>query len=809
MNKKIKKILLIDANSFIHRSFHALPPLETPEGKPIGAIYGLTNTLLKVIRDEKPNYVAAAFDTPKKTFRSDIFEEYKAHRPETPDELKQQIVEAYNLFKAFGIKTIEKEGFEGDDVLGTLAKKFTKENGVKTFILSGDLDILQLVNDKNTIVLTPKRKISEMKRYNEEKVKERFGVPPHLLPDYKGLVGDSSDNIPGIYGVGPKTAEKLLSKYKTIENLYKNIDQEKESAVIKKIKNNKPKAILSKKLATIKKDVSLKISLDQLKYSTNNDQLIKYLKSLGFKTLVKRLEKKKEKKNYKFPKNTIIINSNNLEKKKLKNNQTKVAYEWKKIYKKAIKKNIEIKKPIFDIKIAAWLLNPDNKKISLENITEKLLDTNPKKYKERIKKLYPILKNKIKENNLQKIYQEIEIPLIEILAEIEKNGIKININLLKDVENKIQKEINEIKNKIYNEAGEEFNIKSPRQVGEILFEKLNLKNNHSKTSTGQYRTSENVLNEIKDQHPIIKLILKHRELIKIKTTYITPIIEKTDKNNRLKTTLSQTATGTGRLASEKPNLQNIPKGSKWSRLLRECFIAQKDWSLVSFDYSQMELRILAHVTKDKKLTKIFKEGKDIHTTTASKILNKKPEEITKEDRRLAKTLNFGIIYGMGSRAFSKQSGLSTKKSKEFIKKYFKDFNKVKEWQEKIKKETKKKGYVKNLKGRIRKLENNWQTERAAINMPIQSLEADIIKEGMIKTYNYLKKENLINNKVKILLSIHDELLLEISNDILSNVIPKIKNILEKDVTQLSVPLIVDVLKGDNWNNMKKYKINND
>jgi DNA polymerase-1 len=801
MNKEKKKILLIDANSFIHRSFHALPFFQTSNGKPVGAIYGLTNTLLKILKDEKPDYVIAAFDTPKKTFRSNIYKEYKANRPKAPKELVDQIIESYNLFKNIGIKTVEKAGFEGDDILGTLSKKFSDNKNVESLILTGDLDMLQLVNDNHTIVLTPKKSVSEMKRYNEKEVKERFGLKPNFLSDYKGLVGDKSDNIPGVYGVGKKTAEKLLSKYKTLENLYKNIDSEKETSAIKKIKENKPKAILSKKLATIKTDVPLNIKLDDFKFKFKKENLINYLKKLEFKTLVKRIENNKIK-TEPFSKKNKIINPENFNLKDLKSENKKIAYSWKKIYKKILNKNIEIKKPIFDINIASWIIDPDKKLKSLNEISDFYTNRKTKDYKESIETIYPILNQKIKEEKLLKIYEEIELPLIEILAKIENTGIKINIKELKKIEEDLEKNLEKVKKNIYKKAGEKFNIKSPRQVGKILFEKLKIENKHSKTKSGQYRTSEKILKGIEDKHSIVKLILEHRELSKIKNTYVKPILKKT-KKGILKTTLLQTNTGTGRLSSENPNLQNIPQKSKWSKLLRKCFTSQKNWSLVSFDYSQMELRILAHVTEDRNLLEIFKNNKDVHTETASKILEKNKKDITPKDRRLAKTLNFGIIYGMGSRAFSEQSGLSIKESKMFINKYFDDFKKIKEWQNKIIKKAKNEGFIRNENKRMRYIKQNWQLERIAINMPIQSLGADIIKKGMIEVYNFIKKEKLIDKKINIILSIHDELILEISDDILNDIIPKIKKILEKKIYKLKVPLIIDVTVGKNWNEMKK------
>jgi len=802
----MKKILIIDANSFIHRAFHALPPLETPDGRPIGAIYGLTNILFSILNREKPDYVAAAFDTPEKTFRKVMFKEYKAHRPKAPDELKQQIIEAHVLFKKFGIKTLEKPGFEADDILGTLAEKFTKTKGVKTTILTGDLDALQLVDDENTTILIPGGGTSQMIRYDELKVEERFGIKPKQLIDYKGFAGDSSDNIPGVPGVGPKTAARLLQKYKDIDGIYKNIDKEKESAVIKKIKENKDQAYLSKKLGTIKRDVPIKITLEELEYSKENGALIEYLKSLGFKSLINRFKDEPRisetiSKNVEF----LIPNKKSIEKSPrfLNSDKIKVAYHWKPIIKILKKGERAVKNPLFDIKIAAWLLNPDQKNLTLENLSKIFLKKEIRDELETLKQLYAYLAVNLKRWGLEKIYQKIELPLIKILADMELTGIKINKKALKSLNQELEKEISQISEKIYKKTNKRFNLNSPRQVGEILFEDLGIQGKHLKTPTNQYRTSEEVLLEIKTEHPIVELILKYREYNKIKSTYIEPLINRIDSFNRIKTTFIQTGTATGRLSSENPNLQNVPRNSKWSKPLRKCFIADKGWSLVSFDYSQMELRILACVVGDEKLKKVFKLGEDIHTSTASYVFNIPLSKVGKKERRLAKTLNFGIIYGMGARAFSRQSGLSEKESKEFINKYFEDFPKVLKWQRKTAGEAKRDGYIKNLNGRLRRFPNNWQTERAAINMPIQSLEADIIKEAMIKTCSFIQNQGL-TNKVRLILSIHDELLFEISDDVLENTILNIKNILEKQVSQLSVPLIVDVMKGKNWGELKSY-----
>lgn len=800
-----KKLLLIDANSLIHRAFHALPPLTSADGTPAGALYGLANTLLKILRDENPHYVAAAFDTPETTFRKEIFEKYKAHRPKMPDELRVQIEESHNLFKAFGILTLEKAGVEADDIIGTLVKRFKNKENLKIIILTGDLDTLQLVFNNNVVVLTPKRGISEMKKYNEEAVKERYGVEPKMLPDFKGLVGDPSDNIPGVPGIGQKGAAELLREGKRLEDLCKKAKKEKTNKLFQKLAAHQEVALLSKNLATIKTDVPLKIELKDLKYDNKEEELIKYFDKLGFRSLVERITSSSlpsyRKKDH-SKENVVVIESAMFLIKHpqvARSNAIKVAYEWKPIIKKLNKKNIDILPPLFDVKIAAWLTDPDKKNLTLSSISRRFA----KKEEADLKTLFFLIDKKINAYGLKKIFEEIEMPLVSVLAQMEEWGIGINLKLLKKTKKEIDKELSKLSQEIYKIAGFSFNLNSPKQVSEALFQKLKIRGKKNKTASGHHKTSEAALSEIKEDHPIIGLVLKYRQLFKIKSSYLLPLIK--EGGERIHTTFLQTATATGRLASESPNLQNIPKGSRWGDLLRKSFVPANGFSFVSFDYSQLELRLLAHVSGDPNLIRVFKENKDVHQETASKVFGLPSKKVGSKERSIAKTLNFGVIYGMGPRAFSKQSGLSFEKSKEFIKKYFTDFPKIREWQEKVKKEAQTKGFVTNLNGRRRWIAAGEAMERAAINMPIQSLGADIIKTAMIKIFAFLKEKGILGKKVRLLLSIHDELLLEISNDILKDIMPQIKKILEEEVYKLSVPLIVNVSAGKNWGEMKKYE----
>lgn len=805
----MEKLLLIDANALIHRSFHALPPLTTKKGEPAGALYGLSNTLLKILRDERPDYVMAAFDTPHETFRKKEYKEYKAHRPKAPDELTFQIIKAHELFEKFGIPTLEKPGFEADDILGTFAEKFGGRKNLNVVILTGDLDTLQLVKENKVVVLTPKKGVSEMIRYNEERVKERFGILPKQLPDYKGLVGDPSDNIPGVPGVGPKTASAVLNKHQTLEKVYKNLKV--KDASTKKIFENKKQAFLSKKLAIIDKNVPLKISLGELKYkSGTSKELISFFRELNFDRLLKRLggddavETPREKDAGEAPSAVFVERIDSYLKKPpkfLKSDQLKVARDWKPFIKELGRNGVDVKEPFFDLKIAAWLLNPERENKELD----KIIREKP------AQELFVYLYKKLKEHGLENVFYNIEMPLIKVLSEMEERGIGIDEKALGNLKNEINRELDDLTQKIHKKAGMNFNINSPRQVGQVLFETLKIKGKRAKTATGQYKTSEKALKDLKSEHPIIGLILKYRELFKVKSTYVEPLLEVGQKTRglfdsagkkRVHTTFLQTATATGRLASENPNLQNVPKGTKWATLLRNAFRAEEGWSFLSFDYSQLELRLLAHVSGDPKLTKAFKEGKDVHRLTASNVFNVPLEKVGAKERGFAKTLNFGVIYGMGARAFSETSGLSLQESKKFIEEYFKDFPKVKKWQEETINEARARGYVSNLNGRRRLFFGEPQMERAVINMPLQSLGADIIKLAMIKTFNALKKEGGLRGGARMILSIHDELLLEVSNDILKEIVLLVREILENKTYKLSVPLTVEVSKGTKWGEMK-------
>ena len=714
-NPTMKNLLIIDANALIHRSFHALPPLSASGGKPTGAIYGLSNILIKIFRDSPPDYAIAFFDRPEPTFRKKMFDEYKIHRPKAPDELVSQIIEAHNLFKKFGLKTYEAPGFEADDLIGSAALKFKEEKNLKITILTGDLDTLQLTDNDKVVVETLKKGISETIIYNEDAVLQRYGIKPHQIPDYKGLVGDASDNIPGVKGIGPKTASEIIQEYESLENFFRKISSlnkipERKAVQYQKIIDSKETALLSKKLATIHVNVPLEIkNLSELEFTKIPvEKVVPYFKEMGFQSLIKRLSDKEQ-----------LTENKNLSR------QSQLSF-------------IEHQ----------------------PNITDK-------------------------------IAQEIEIPLAPILNQMEKWGIKVNSEQLETERKKLDEELKELTKKIYAETGQVFNINSPKQLLEILKTKFRLKLNS---------TNYDKLIVFKGKISIIDLLLKYRELFKLRSTYVEPLIELSQKDSRIHPTFVQLKAATGRITCENPNLQNIPD------TIRHVFIAEKGYKLVSFDYSQIELRILASIINDEEMITAFKKDLDIHKITASKVFNVPEKDVTDEMRKVAKTLNFGIIYGMGARAFSQTADLPQKEAKKFIDEYFKDFPEIKIWQEKIKADAREKGYVENLNGRTRPLPEiisfnqgaRAEAERMAINFPIQSAAADILKMAMVKIKNLLEKESYWGNEVKMLLTIHDELVFEIKDyPGLKEIVSLINKAME-EIYKLKVPLKVNVRIGNNW-----------
>lgn len=846
----MKRLILIDGNALVHRAFHALPPLTSPRGTVTNAVFGFASILLKTIKELKPDYIAATFDLAGPTFRHEEFAEYKIHRERAPDELYTQIPLAKDVLEAFGIPIYEKQGYEADDLIGTLAVKIKNNplaGGLQIVIATGDLDTLQLVEGKKVVVFTLKKGVSDTVVYDEEAVMARYGLKPDQLNDYKGLKGDPSDNIPGVPGVGEKTAAALIKEFGSLENLYQSLENRKEKnkvvegklspKLIEKLLEFKDQAFFSKQLATLVTDLDVDLSLGKTDWRKNMDQskIETLFKDLGFTSLLKRLSEiglsgegsglalKKEAAEAEGlvfdpnKKNIYIADAG--DKKALENITANpeallIGHDLKGLFKTLISRGIHIKNQIFDTKIAAYLLNPDLKDYDFDKIYylefRETPSSDPAKKPAYLWKLKEHLWEKIKLANLIKIFEDIEMPLIKVLAEMELSGIKIDGRALKRLLETTNKELAKLEIKIYKLVGTDFNINSPSQLGEILFNKLQIKGRVRKTSGGAMSTAAPELEKLRDEHPIIDLILQYRELQKLKTTYIEPfplLVNKAD--GRLHTTYNQTGTATGRLSSQDPNLQNIPIKTELGQEFRKAFIAEKGYRLTSLDYSQIELRVIAHIAQDEKMIEAFRKGEDIHTRTAAEIFEVAPEKVTKEMRRQAKVLNFGIIYGMGPLGFARAAGVDRQRAREFITKYLDDFSGVARYIEKTKEKTRHDGYVETLFGRRRQLLDIYSTipqvqaqaERMAINHPIQGTAADLMKMAMIRVHDFIYR-NLKEGEARILLQVHDELVCEIKEKLVSQVASELKKIMES-IYQLDVPLIVDIKYGSNWQEMEE------
>ncbi len=788
----MKRLLLIDANSLIHRTYHALPPLTNKKGEPTGSLYGLSSVLIKIITQFNPEYAAALFDHPEPTFRSKEYKEYKAHRPKADDELISQIIKAPDLFKAFSIHTIDKAGYEADDLIGTFAEIFKKEPDLVVTILTGDLDALQLVDDGKVIVETFKKGISETIKYNDEEIKKKLGVSSDQVVDYKALVGDPSDNIPGVSSIGPKTASAILSEYGSLENFLKTGQKHKK---YKHIKENEDKALLSQKLATIVRDIPVKVSLDELVFDPKTDDIVKFFNEQNFETLINRLQpstaKKQQMETSKSPTESVIVLDEKTTEDDLSANQMKVGFGLKNLYKKH-----PFTAPYTDLQIGFLLLGESYdtwEECSKDLFGEEL------SLKDGAAKAYTTLRDQIKDQGLEYILTEVEMPLIPVLAQIEERGILTDSKQLSDLKKTLSKEVEKLNNSITKEIGREININSPKQLLEYFNKDLGL----SLKSTAAEK-----LEAIQDKHPIVEQILLYREFFKLETTYVNAFKDLIQSDGRIHPTFMQLGAATGRLSCQKPNLQNIPQESKWANDIRNIFVAPPKHTLVSFDYSQIELRILASVVDDKNMITAFKNGEDIHRLTAHRIFDVPQEDVTAPQRRTAKTLNFGIVYGMGPRAFARQSGVSQDKAKEFIKKYFEEFSAIKKWQDGIVRDARTSGKVINMNGRMRKLPSIHspapylaaEAERMAINMPLQSVAADIIKLAMIEVQKTIQQNNW-GEDVNLILSIHDELVFEISDTKKETIVPVLKEQME-GVYKLDVPLVVDVLQGKQWGEIK-------
>ena len=835
----MEKLLIIDGNSIVNRAFYALPLLTNQFGEFSNAVYGFSNILTKSILEYKPKYIAVAFDFGKKTFRNDIYADYKGKRKGMPEELAVQMPILKELLNNMNIKYFEKNGIEADDIIGTISK----QENVEKIILSGDRDLFQLIDDNTTVFFT-KKGISEVEKVDREKLKELMGLTPSQIVEFKALRGDSSDNIPGVSGIGDKTAMALLEEFETVDNIYSNLENLTKQSVKEKLENGKDMAEISKRLATIDRNVNLKYKLDDLTYTfPYNEQVFEFFKRYDFKSLMRRHEifaeniQEQVKPNtanfenvkiesidkleevikyikeegriafdftnglkiacspnfeYSFNEEITMFSSTLTLDEALKHlapifeakNILKICYDLKKHKHILDNYNINISNNAFDIAIARYVLTKNTKVNELPS---------PVYYFNEVK----ALENEMKEFGVDDLFEKIEMPLVNVLFDMEKNGILIDTNELEQIKVILSEELEQITSKIYDLAGETFKINSPKVLMEILFDKLGLvlPKNVKKS------TSVEVLVQIEDQHEIISQILRYRKVQKLLTTYVEPFSEIAKQNaGYIHSTFSQTQTSTGRLASSDPNLQNLPIRDEEGKHLRKIFISRfKDGNLVSADYNQIELRLMAHYSQDENLLRAYAHGDDIHASTAAYIFDKPISEITASERRVAKTVNFGIIYGISEYGLSQNLNTSVQKAKTYIERYFYTFPGVKRYMNECVETAKKTGYAKTLFGRIRFIPElqsdnkalNKFGERVALNMPLQGTASDIIKLAMTRVYNRLKTENLESNLV---LQIHDELVV----DCPKNEVEKVENILSEEMTgviNLTVKLPVAVSHG--------------
>jgi DNA polymerase-1 len=801
MKKTEKKTLvLLDSHAIIHRAYHALPDFSSSKGEPTGALYGLSTMLMGIIEKFHPDYVVACYDLPQPTYRHVAYEAYKGTRSKTDDALVSQLKSSRKIFEAFSVPMYDLVGFEADDMLGTIVEKVLATNkkgetDIKIVIASGDMDTMQLIEGDKVVVYTLKKGIKDVVVYDELAVMERFGFSPKSLPDYKGLRGDPSDNIIGIKGIGEKTATTLITKYKTIEGIYEALKKDekkfqKEAGLTDRmfelIKNGEEEARFSKMLATIRRDAPIEFSIPDKKWidDVKIESIENLFREFEFRSLVTRVKEV-------FTKNGgkghEVIKEEKKEVKPLSSEDELLAQK---------------------LTLGLWIIDSNKTNPTAEDV---LFFTKKDTLKEAEKVIYEELKKK----ESLSIAEEIEWPLIEVVNRMRDVGVKIDVGYLKILAGEYHRQLSKLEAKIWEHAGNEFNINSPKQLGEILFNTLGLGGKKiKKTSTGAMSTKESELEKLKGEHPIIDLVMEYRELAKLLSTYIDTIPTLVAKDGRLHATFILAGASTGRMASENPNLQNIPIKTELGRKVRNAFVAEKGFKLVAIDYSQIELRIAAMLSKDEKLIEMFKSGLDIHTGVASQVFKVKPEEVTKDMRRKAKVINFGILYGMGVSALKTNLGGTREEAQTFYNTYFETFTGLANYLNETKSEAERKGYTETMFDRRRYFQGfksplpfiRAMAERMAINAPIQGTEGDIVKIAMKNVNEFLIKENLLDS-VRLILQVHDELVFEVKETEIKKVVPKIQKIMEgvfegKD-TQC-VPVITEVEVGKNWGEMEDF-----
>lgn len=872
------KIVLIDGNSILNRAFYGIPDLTNSEGMHTNAVYGFLNILLKILDEEKPEYAAVAFDVKHPTFRHEMYKEYKGTRKPMPEELRQQLPLIKEVLSAMNFKIIEKAGYEADDILGTIAKMAQKE-GYLVSLVSGDRDLLQIATDKIKIRIPKTKKGgTQIEDYNTADVIEKYGITPEQIIDLKGLMGDASDNIPGVPSIGEKTAVKILTAYPTVEEAIENVDNIKPPRAANALKEHKDLALLSKKLATIKTDCELDFTFNEAKLGDIfNEDAINLFRKLEFKSLITRVGSTSSTDNDidqkiiacdDFNECNDILN-------KLKNtsmaafsmindeigdDSLALCIDEERVYvfkaegfittqyilgairqyvlsgglliinglKNLLKYcDFSDNDNIFDISIASYLLNPLADSYTYDNIArnykglilpslDEMLGKNSKKLEKNKRKeifdracaydayvsycAYDAVMNELKEEEMLELYNNIEHPLIFTLADMEKRGIKADKKELETYSQKLNERIMQLETQIYELAGEQFNINSPKQLGVILFEKLNLPF-AKKTKTG-YSTSADIMEKLQCEHPVVGKVLEYRQLTKLKSTYADGLAGYIGEDGRIHTTFNQTITATGRISSTEPNLQNIPIRFELGKMIRKVFKPEPGYIFMDADYSQIELRVLAHMSGDEALINAYNSDEDIHKITASKVFNTPLDEVTPLQRRNAKAVNFGIVYGISSFGLGQDLNITRKEAQEYIKSYFKTYPQIKNFLDELVEQAKTRGYAITMYNRRRPVPELSSTnfmqrqfgERVAMNSPIQGSAADIIKIAMINVNKRLKSENL---KSRLLLQIHDELLIETHE----SEVDKVRKILineMKNASNLKVSLEVEANTGNDW-----------
>ncbi|MEN8701266.1 DNA polymerase I [Bacillus infantis] len=871
-----KKLVLIDGNSIAYRAFFALPLLNNDKGIHTNAVYGFTMMLMRILEDEDPSHILVAFDAGKTTFRHKTFTEYKGGRQKTPPELSEQFPFIRDLLDAYQIPRYELENYEADDIIGTLSLQAEQE-GFEVKVISGDKDLTQLSSEHTTVGITRKG-ITDIEEYTPEHIQEKYGLSPGQIIDMKGLMGDSSDNIPGVPGVGEKTAIKLLKEFETLENLLGSIDRVSGQKLKEKLEEHKDLAVMSKELATITREAPVEVKVEDVGYSGYDQaKVVSLFKDLGFNSLLEKIGGEVTEENaaplediqfetaenilddlfadetafyvemleenyhtaeiagfsaasgngvYFIPAE-LALSSETFKKWAEDESKKKIVYDAKRTEVSLRHHGIHLKGVEFDLLIASYIINPSESIEDFASVAKRHgyngVQTDDAVYGKGAKRKIPAqeelaghlarkaaalealrdkLEDELKENRQYELFYDLEMPLSLILADMESQGVKVDLERLQAMGEQINQKLGDIEERIHEHAGEAFNINSPKQLGVILFEKLGLPP-VKKTKTG-YSTSADVLEKLEEKHEIIKEILQYRQLGKLQSTYIEGLLKVTDKKTgKVHTRFNQALTQTGRLSSTDPNLQNIPIRLEEGRKIRQAFVpSEKGWVIFAADYSQIELRVLAHIAGDEKLIEAFREDQDVHTKTAMEVFHVSEGEVTSNMRRHAKAVNFGIVYGISDYGLSQSLGITRKEAGQFIDRYLESYPGVREYMDDIIQEAKQKGYVSTLLHRRRYLpeitSRNFNlrsfAERTAMNTPIQGSAADVIKKAMIDMADRLREEGL---QARLLLSVHDELIFEAPEEeieILKRIVPDVM----ENTVDLDVPLKVDFSYGPTW-----------